>query len=255
MTPATSFKVSSTTKVIPSSSSHNLLPLPDGIPPSTYGDSQPSGMFCYLCAPASVMFWQRTKCAKVDELEKPTSSSDRWNIQNWKDTLLKVSNVASILCVIDCTVLPVVTLLFPLLGWASSASTSELIHEVGHAVARYFVLPVGTLTTTLNFWGSSSGTNKDDVDRKTRFARLGLFLLGLTGCLLVAVANGGDVHQHHQHGHGDHHHDIPMTLLYSFQHGLGHRVINLVGCACLLTSNYLSRKLNASHNNCCNHNH
>ncbi len=258
-----SSKVSPTSNVIPStsSSSHNLLPLPDGMPSptaTTGGVSQHAGMFCYLCSPSSNIFWQRTKSTKSDELEK-TPSSFRWSVKNWRETLLNVSNIASILCVIDCTVLPIVTLLFPLLGWASSASTSELLHEVGHGVARYFVLPVGTLTTALNFWSTNS--SKDDaLDRKTRWARFGLFALGLIGCVLVAIANSGDGHQHHQHGgdhqhHGDHHH-VSMTLLFYLQNGMGHRVTNLVGCACLLTSNFLSKKLNALHNNnCCNREH
>lgn len=58
--------------------------------------------------------------------------------------LVTLANVASLLCVIDCTVLPIVTILFPLLGMAAPGQM-EWLHEFGHSVAIYFVLP-GTLT-------------------------------------------------------------------------------------------------------------
>ena len=58
--------------------------------------------------------------------------------------LVTLANVASLLCVIDCTVLPIVTILFPLLGMAAPGQM-EWLHEFGHSVAIYFVLP-GTPT-------------------------------------------------------------------------------------------------------------
>ena len=50
----------------------------------------------------------------------------------WKDRLLKMSNIASILCVIDCTVLPIVTVLLPLLGLAAfTPAQMEWLHNFG----------------------------------------------------------------------------------------------------------------------------
>lgn len=50
----------------------------------------------------------------------------------WKDRLLKVSNIASILCVIDCTVLPIVTVVMPLLGLAAfTPAQMEWLHHFG----------------------------------------------------------------------------------------------------------------------------
>jgi MerC mercury resistance protein len=50
----------------------------------------------------------------------------------WKDRLLKISNIASILCVIDCTVLPIVTIVMPLLGLAAfTPAQMEWLHHFG----------------------------------------------------------------------------------------------------------------------------
>jgi hypothetical protein len=50
----------------------------------------------------------------------------------WKDRLLKASNIASILCVIDCTVLPIVTVVLPLLGLAAfTPAQMEWLHHFG----------------------------------------------------------------------------------------------------------------------------
>jgi len=59
-----------------------------------------------------------------------------------KKRLSKISNVASLLCVVDCTVLPFVTVLLPLLGIASyTPAQSAFLDSLGHSVALFFVLP------------------------------------------------------------------------------------------------------------------
>lgn len=59
---------------------------------------------------------------------------------SWKDRLLKMSNIASMLCVIDCTVLPIVTVVLPLLGLAGfTAAQMEWLHHFGKRTCTCFV--------------------------------------------------------------------------------------------------------------------
>lgn len=62
-----------------------------------------------------------------------------------QEKMQQISNVASILCVVDCTVLPLVTVLLPVLGLSTitfgSTSTDSLLHSIGHAISLYFVIP------------------------------------------------------------------------------------------------------------------
>ena len=60
------------------------------------------------------------------------------------EKLLRISNIASLLCIVDCTVFPLLTLLVSLTGPVSIGSStchSSLLHEIGHSVSIYFVLP------------------------------------------------------------------------------------------------------------------
>ena len=53
-----------------------------------------------------------------------------------KERLLKASNFASMLCVLDCTILPVITIVLPLFGIvAASPAHMEWLHELGHQLA------------------------------------------------------------------------------------------------------------------------
>lgn len=49
---------------------------------------------------------------------------------NWKETLTRLSNIASLLCVLDCTILPIVTVLLPLFGMAAPGHL-EWLHQLG----------------------------------------------------------------------------------------------------------------------------
>lgn len=57
----------------------------------------------------------------------------------WKQHLASLSKMASVLCMVDCTLLPLLTLLLPLVGLAGG--DDEWLHELGHLMALYFVLP------------------------------------------------------------------------------------------------------------------
>ncbi|GAX18359.1 hypothetical protein FisN_23Hh253 [Fistulifera solaris] len=206
--------------------------------------------FCRSCPPPVSL----TYCGMVSNPDITASSDDsdsEGSVESsipsktsWKDQLLQFSNFASLLCVLDCTVLPIITIVFPLMGILVSASQLEWLHQAGHTVALGFVLPVGGLATVTNYL----------YNHKTKWIAalgcLGLLLVGSAnaGCSLVPHGVGGSV------GHFVH------ELLHTLHHGIQHRVANLAGCALLLFSNYLSRKKAAENATCnggagCNHSH
>lgn len=129
-------------------------------------------------------------------------------------------------------------------GWLSV----EAMHQLGHAVALYFVLPVGSLALGTNYaW---------------KHQRKWITSIGVLGLLTIALANGavaGGGHEHvhvhtvtaaHEPGHvpaavfsGT---TIMATFLYTVQHGVTHRLVNLLGCALLMLSNYLSHRFGSA---------
>jgi hypothetical protein len=137
------------------------------------------------------------------------------NRRGWKAVLQNISNMASVLCVIDCTLLPIITIIFPLLNMAVNL---EGLHQLGHLVAMRFVLPMGAVTTALNF----------STHRRTR-----LLTISLLGLALIGLSNS---------------HALPIMAPHWLHHGWGHRLTNVAGCTALLTSNYLSHQL--VHKNC-----
>lgn len=159
----------------------------------------------------------------------------RQPVANWKERLLNLSNYASILCVVDCTLLPLVTLLLPALGVLSGGSI-EWLHDLGHALALYFVLPVGASATFLNY----------------RFShrRVSLAAVGSLGLALVAAANAG-------HGFLAVIETWPLigttvhTVLTMVHHGLAHRLTNLAGCALLISQNVWSKRIGGCGNTGC----
>jgi putative flippase GtrA len=182
--------------------------------------------------------------ASSDDSDSEGSVESIQSKTTWKDQLLQFSNFASLLCVLDCTILPIVTIVFPLMGILVSASQLEWLHQAGHAVALGFVLPVGGMATVTNYL----------YNHRTKWIAaigcLGLLLVGSAnaGCSLVPHGVGGTV------GHFVH------EMLHTLHHGIQHRVANLAGCALLLLSNYLSRKKAAEKATCsggagCNHSH
>ncbi|KAL7466339.1 hypothetical protein ACHAXS_006655 [Conticribra weissflogii] len=183
--------------------------------------------------------------------------------ESWKDRLMDVSNIASFLCVLDCTLLPLVSVAIPALSWMVGSITSLVgaslgtttttnsvllalssvmaaIPAIGHAIALYFVIPVGILTTVVNYVFGH---------KELRFS-----LPALLGIMLIYTANSNGIgissvdswlasvgiiaqtHAHHAHG------VCSSVLGHSCTLGWTHRLTNTLGCAFLLGSNYLSRK-------------
>jgi len=163
---------------------------------------------------------------------------------SWKERFRRVSNIASILCVLDCTLLPICTFLLPLLGMGFSVERAKWIHKLGHSVALFFVLPVGTLTTVLNY----------STHRRTQ-----ILFIACLGLFLIYTANANyDNHseylplqhlhpnekQHDNHHHRHHWSHDAMHLNYGTFH---HRIFNILGCTLLMGSNYLSRQFLKEH--------
>lgn len=176
----------------------------------------------------------------------------------WKKNAVIMSQIASWLCVVDCTLLPIMTTLFPLLGVAtSSLPNQEWVHDLGHSLALFFVLPVGLInaliafpTDTLFYYVSIIiGT----VDKNTPYTKngssaanttqeLSLFTMTFFGLSFVYAANAE--------------HDMPLisTLPHHIAHDLHcgtllHKTVNLCGCALMLVSNYLSYRYNKNKRN------
>ena len=154
----------------------------------------------------------------------------------------KLANIAFILCIIDCTVLPVVTFLLPIISSSPSSGGSDegignhngsddssswlyylfqFMHyalqnqfmnlhpsNLGNWLAIWFVLPIGSISAILNYYISHQ--------------QLWLLSIATFGLACVCIANCD--HQHHQ---------IIMNH---------HHLINIVGCICLLGSNYITRR-------------
>jgi hypothetical protein len=142
----------------------------------------------------------------------------------------KVSNFASFLCVLDCTLLPLVTVALPLLGVLNlGASQLQAIDQLGHSLALWFVLPVGSLTTVINY-----------LSHKKKIISAMAFL----GLVMVGLANS-HFHVHHWPALGPVSLDWIGSALHKIQ-GCGtspwHRIVNVSGCAFLLGSNYWSQQ-------------
>ena len=162
------------------------------------------------------LFSSRAEIPIEDDSNLPTTTDTKSKLF---DRLLKISNIASLLCVVDCTVLPIITIALPLLGLSASASAAAWLHELGHSVALYFVLPVGGMATTMNY-----------LNHKKK-SLLSLALVGLT-CVYMANGHGGPVLSL-----------LPHDLAHDLHCGtVLHRMTNIAGCACLLSSNILGKR-------------
>lgn len=170
--------------------------------------------------------------------DSSTLSKENDEATSWNEKLTKIANIASILCAIDCTVLPLFNVALSFLGVfkTSSVVNQELIHAIGHYFANYFVLPVAGTVSIMHFV-----TNK----------RLPS-LLTAVGMSFVYVTNshGGPILKL-----------LPHDLLHILHHNpVWHRVVNLTGVACMLGANYLSKRMGCSAHTvsgdeCCDHKH
>jgi hypothetical protein len=199
------------------------------------------------------------------------------NNGSWKERLLDVSNFASLLCVLDCTLLPLVSIAIPALSWSVGfmvgsggafvtvppALSAFLAHlpALSHGIALFFVVPVGLLTTVINYIFGH---------REVKFSMAALF-----GVALIYAANGsagfgipsidawlhsvgiiagGGLHDHARHVHnacGAMVGAVTNMMSHTCSEGLAHRMTNTVGCALLLGSNYASRKYMEEKNSGC----
>jgi hypothetical protein len=193
----------------------------------------------------------------------------------WNTRLLQLSNIASILCVVDCTVLPLLTILLSLLGLAEQPHHHmDWLHELGHQVAIYFVLPGKCLRNasrsapssmfsfcshTLCLPRSLFGQPSFIVGTLTTFLNLvshkkaSLTIPALIGLALIYMANSS--HSSHQHSSSSHEEkEEAATIFHWVLHtGETHRLTNIVGCALLLTSNYRAQRLGACKDKNCKH--
>jgi hypothetical protein len=204
----------------------------------------------------------------IDNTDKNTGS--------WKERLLDVSNFASLLCVLDCTLLPFVSIAIPALSWGvgfiiGSGGTSATVPPalsaflaylpvLSHGIALFFVIPVGLLTTVVNYFFGH---------REVKFSMAALF-----GVALIYAANSssgvgipsidawlqtvgivaGGVHDHAGHVHdacGAVVGAATNMMAHTCPEGWAHRMTNTVGCAFLLGSNYASRKYMEGKNSGC----
>jgi hypothetical protein len=145
--------------------------------------------------------------------------------KSWQSRLGRVSAVASILCAVDCTVLPALLVIVPALNIAGASSAG--LHEISHLVAVWFVAPVGGAALTANWF---------------QHRRNWVGVWGLSGLLLVLFAN-----LHLPHGF------LPSPM-YRMVHGF-HSLISLAGCALLLSSQWYSTRLLQNAGRCCDHKH
>ena len=131
----------------------------------------------------------------------------------WMDRLNKMSTFASVLCAIDCTVFPVLLAILPLINVAGPSGA--WLHKAAHAVALYFVAPIGGAAVLSN------------AAQHRRPLVLGW---GLSGVALVLLAN---VHLPHALEH------LLPAAVGHFLHAR-HSLINVMGCVLLLSSQWYS---------------
>ncbi|KAL7528666.1 hypothetical protein ACHAXR_003744 [Thalassiosira sp. AJA248-18] len=204
----------------------------------------------------------------------PSESTTSEATTSWKEHLIDVSNIASFLCVLDCTLLPLVSVAIPALSWGAGAlggatttaagsnsvmaglsSVMAYLPALSHGIALYFVIPVGLLTTLVNYLFGH---------KEIRFS-----MFSLVGVALIYIANSSAgvgipsidawlhsvgiaaaSHGHHAHVGGQHVHDACGAVVgaatgmmtHTCPEGLAHRMTNTLGCAFLLGSNYYSKK-------------
>ena len=74
------------------------------------------------------------------------SNKNEANKNLFLQRIRSISNFASILCALDCTILPAITVGLPLLNLMEfKAEQMAFLHHLGHQVALWFVVPVRTI--------------------------------------------------------------------------------------------------------------
>jgi MerC mercury resistance protein len=172
--------------------------------------------------------------------------SENWQSHTSRRRILLIlkstANWASLLCLFDCTILPLLSLLLPLVGWMNTGSTTTfaadgslgssfqhfLCHGV-HTLALYFVVPTGTATVIWNYW----------TGHRNRWVAA----MGLAGIVLVGWTNlPGSISssssslllqqvQHHNHS------------LLSHDGSTVYQLLHLMGSLLLLGSNLVAQQV------------
>jgi MerC mercury resistance protein len=192
----------------------------------------------------------------IDDTKRSNNNhSTQTKKRSWKEQLVQCSNMASILCVFDCTILPIVSFMFPLLGlFTLSSYQMNFIHSIGHQISLYFVIPIGMTASTMNYF--------------YRHHNKWILTMAYIGVVLIGIANMGATtlesacSHHHHHMITNPSFRILQHVINMLQHGIGHRIMNLCGCSLLLFSNYISHQVSKSHHSihihgpeCNNHHH
>ncbi|KEG03701.1 conserved Plasmodium protein, unknown function [Plasmodium vinckei vinckei] len=163
----------------------------------------------------------------------------------------KISSIASLLCLIDCVLIPVLTILLSLfslikhyfissnglnaLNFEGSVHGNAPIDHHGHdswhifmeKIALFFMMPIITITTVVNFY---------------KLRNVPLLMSALTGMTLFIISHA------HIEFSNDSINDIIEVL---------HIPLALLGAAFLLSTNYASHKLLKEKNldHCCKYDH
>ncbi|GMH69872.1 hypothetical protein TrRE_jg11372, partial [Triparma retinervis] len=93
------------------------------------------------------------------------------------------ASAASLLCILDCTILPLLSLLLPFLTFLPITATlsPSFLHTLSYKASIYFVLPIGSLSACLNLLTSNKSS--------TPLSKYLPFSIALTGLLLIFATN------------------------------------------------------------------
>lgn len=213
-------------------------------PPSDADVSKVTGTSGHAAAPATnrwsslqasgpiVADWRKMGSPQKQARKKPDAAlaamkvklQEERNVGKTKWELIlqrvnRVSTFASILCAIDCTVFPLMLTVLPLINVVATGAATAWLCAASHFCALWFVGPIGGLAVAGNLL-------------QHRQALVGLW--GFAGIALILLAN---IHLPHV-VLGMH---VPHAI-GQFLHG-HHSVINVLGCALLLSSQRYAHRL------------
>lgn len=79
------------------------------------------------------------------------SGSSRFSaLAHYVPSLSRVADVATIICIIDCTVFPLLLMILSVLDIANLHSL-EFVHGWSHWITMFIVLPIGTIAVVANY--------------------------------------------------------------------------------------------------------
>ncbi|SIO73850.1 hypothetical protein BmR1_04g08897 [Babesia microti strain RI] len=142
-----------------------------------------------------------------------------------KDKLSSISQFMTFLCLIDCTILPIITI------FVSAFSFMKHFDYYTHMISKCCVAPLGAFVAIFNYWNGGSW-------RKS--------VMAIIGSSIIYHSHSSHFHNHENDGHNGH---STLLILYS-----------LIGCAMLITGNWKSNKCGSSsihshlHDHGCCHN-